>query len=186
MLGKWLGKNRTTTGPATTDRSAPVSVPVDAAAGAGAGSVWTPERALRALEEQRALCEKLDQLSLAQRTLIEGGRADALVELLTQRQVVIDRLDALSRHVEPLREGREGALSSLAAADRARVDELLEFVAASTERVRSRDDQDRAALERQRADVTRELVGMARSRGAMAAYGTPGPPAAPTYHDRQG
>ncbi len=82
MLGKWLGKNRTTTGPATTDRSAPVSVPVDAAAGAGAGSVWTPERALRALEEQRALCEKLDQLSLAQRTLIEGGRADALVELL--------------------------------------------------------------------------------------------------------
>ena len=32
MLGKWLGKNRTTTGPATTDRAAPVSVPVDAAA----------------------------------------------------------------------------------------------------------------------------------------------------------
>ena len=179
------GKNRTTTGPRRRTVR-PVSVPVDAAAGsAGASSV--DAQSGPALEEQRALCEKLDQLSLAPARSHRGGVPTRLVELLTcSRQVVIDRLDALSRpYVEPLREGRRALCLRSPPPIGPRVDELLEFVAASTERVRSRDDQDRA---RSWTPACRRHTRTGRDGPVPRRDGglRHGPPAAPTYHDRRG
>jgi len=122
------------------------------------------------IDEQHAQCVELETLSRAQSAMVESGDTDGVLDMLGRRQTIIDRIARLSDQLSPLRSGREELLSGLPTADRDRLRASVEEIARLVERVRERDDQDRQAMERRRAGIAGELSGLARSRGAVAAY----------------
>lgn len=136
--------------------------------------------------DQHALCVELDSLSRAQSAMVEGGDTDGVLEVLGRRQRIIDRMTQLNESLSPLRERREQMLGALSPAERERVRGRIDEIAAMVERVRSRDDQDRAAMERRRSSIATEITGIARGRGAVAAYSGTRAPEGPRFQDRNG
>lgn len=205
MNGKW--ERPTNSSPA--NAAGPVlgasrPVVVSATAGAAHASAGTPEevarwwpRWSRLLEEQQAAYARLDALSRAQHAHVLAGDADAALEILGERQGIVERLRVIGEDMAPLADRRAELAARLTPADRTRLDDLLAGIERLSESVRERDALDRAELERQRLMVARELTGMARGRGAVAAYtgrpapssaaggGTP-PHVAPRFQDREG
>lgn len=207
MNGKWERPTNSTANAATQPGtsvgvSRPVVVPATLASpGAVANASddaarWWP-RWSRLLEEQQAAFARLDALSRAQHAHVLAGDADAALEILGERQGIVERLRVIGEDMAPLADRRAELAARLTPADRTRLDELLANIERLAESVRERDTQDRAELERQRLLVARELTGMARGRGAVAAYtGRPAPasgagtggsaPVAPRFQDREG
>jgi hypothetical protein len=132
------------------------------------------------IDEEHALCLELDGLSVAQSAMVEGGDTEGVLEVLGRRQRIIDRIVTLNAELAPLRERRDELMAALPAQERERVRSKVGEIAQTVERVRARDEQDRLAMERRRAGIAGELSGLARARGAVAAY------AAPRGHDGGG
>lgn len=125
------------------------------------------------IDEEHALCVELDGLSVAQSAMVEGGDTDGVLEVLGRRQRIIDRIVVLNAELAPLRERRDELMAALPASERERVRARVDEIAQAVERVRARDEQDRDAMERRRTGIAGELSGLARARGAVAAYGAP-------------
>ncbi|MBX3403560.1 MAG: hypothetical protein KF699_09140 [Phycisphaeraceae bacterium] len=140
------------------------------------------------IEEEHALCVELDGLSIAQSAMVEGGDTDGVLEVLGRRQRIIDRIVVLNAELAPLRDRREQLMAALPAIERERVRARVDEIAQTVERVRARDEQDRDAMERRRTGIAGELSGLARARGAVAAYGTPRGPdgGGARFQDREG
>lgn len=139
------------------------------------------------IDEEHALCLELDGLSVAQSAMVEGGDTDGVLEVLGRRQRIIDRIVVLNAELAPLRERRDELMAALPAAERQRVRDRVDEIAQTVERVRARDEQDREAMERRRTGIAAELSGLARARGAVAAYGTPrAGGGGAQFQDRQG
>ena len=142
----------------------------------------------RLLNEQAELCAGLEALSARQSQSVRDGDTDALLGVLGQRQPLVDRVTRINAMLEPFRAQREALLPRLAPPQRDGVVQKIGRIAALVESVRARDDADRAALERQRTRVADELAGLARGRGAAAAYAGCSGAAGNTarYQDRKG
>ena len=151
-------------------------------------------RMARLVDDQHALCTELDGLSRSQSTLVESGDTDGVLEVLGQRQQLIDRISHLNEELAPLREQRDTLMAFLGEPDRERVRRRVEEIALTVERIRARDDHDREEMERRRTVIAGELSGLARARGAVAAYSTGHPGGAgggahgpgPRFQDRKG
>lgn len=148
--------------------------------------LWLP-RLGRILDEQLGLYRRLDELSQSQAGVIESGDSDALLTVLGQRQTIVERITALNADLEPFT-SRWDTLSlrvpgTKKQSIRARLDELETLVGSITQR----DEHDRAALEKQRAAVSSDLVGLGHQKSAHNAYvGSPRQGHVPRYQDRQG
>ncbi len=147
---------------------------------------------MRLLDDQCAACAALESLSGQQTRAIGGADTDLLLRIIGQRQPLVDRIGEINRRLEPFRSGKDALLSRLLPAQRDGVVQRVSKIAALVESVRARDDQDRITVERLRGAVADELAGLARGRGAAAAYAAAGSrsPAsvssAPRFQDRQG
>jgi flagellar biosynthesis/type III secretory pathway chaperone len=152
-------------------------------------SVWLP-RLAALLDEQCALCERLETLSASQSAAVAVGDTDTLLRVLGQREAVVDRVTRINAALEPFRAARDRALARLGPAGRDAVVQRVGRIAALVESVRARDDQDRTSLERQRGVVSQELAALSRGRGAAAAYAAGGAGggaySGPTFQDRRG
>ncbi len=137
------------------------------------------------LDEQYDLCVRLEGLSETQSSHVQAGRTEGLLSVLNERQAVLDRVVEINGTLEPFRNRRDIAMSRLQAADRESLQNRIDRIAESVERVRRRDDEDRRALESQRRGVADELANLSRLRGAAAAYAGSGA-TGPRFHDRQG
>ena len=83
--------------------------------------------------------------------------------------------------------GRRGPQVSLNFYPHANIDELKAEVQDRIDRIGSRDERDRADLAKQRNELTTELAGVGRSRGAIAAYASPNSRTTnPRFQDRNG
>ena len=131
------------------------------------------------LDEQAELCLAFEQLSSRQSALIAASGIDELIALLGERETLLERIVAIHRVLEPFHARYAELIEELANSDRVSIQGRVDAVAAVIERIRVQDDADRRALERQRQVVADELAGMARVRGAAAAYaaGSPSSPA---------
>lgn len=123
------------------------------------------------LDEQVELCLAFEQLSTQQSSLIAAGSIDDLIALLGRREELLERIVAIHRMLEPFHSRYAELLDELANSDRVSLQGRVDAVAGVVERIRVQDDVDRRALEQQRQSVADELAGMARVRGAAAAYG---------------
>ena len=138
------------------------------------------------VRDQRALCVELESLSRVQSTMVEGGDTDGVLEILGQRQQVIDRMTRLNEDLAPMREQRERLLATMANAERDTVRACIEEINELVELVRGRDEQDREAMERRRAGIAGEISGVSRARGAVAAYSGATAPSGARFQDRHG
>lgn len=124
---------------------------------------------IRLLEEQKELIERLGGLAGRQGALIEAGHTEALLELLSQRQRIMDRFvisqDGLSRLTETLR-----AAGDLAETSRSRIGGLVEDISQQLAEILRLDDRDRETLQAGRDRLGEELSGLGAARQARAAY----------------
>ena len=168
------------------------------AAGAGGSSLadevrggdvrkWGP-RLKGMLEAQRSVCLRLDEMSLVQQGLVRSGDTAAVLGVLAERQGMVEELQRISAELEPFRARRQELMARLGETERAVYERLVEEISGLVEGVKTRDDQDRVEMERQRGEVTSELTGMYPARGAVAAYGGAGRSGSQgaTVHDRNG
>lgn len=155
----------------------------------GEASSWIG-RVCELLDQQLGACEGLDKLSAAQSNAVRTGNSDVLMRVLSERQVLIDRVGVINAELEPFRAGKERALRRLSDAQRREVMSRIDRIAALVDGVCARDEADRVVLERERTRVGDELAGLAKSRGAVRAYGgsQPGGVAGggARFQDRQG
>ena len=148
--------------------------------------VWAP-RLVRLLERQRALYADLDALSQTQGPLIASDQTDRLLEVLARRQGLIDELSTLNQEIAPFTGDWARLSGGLSDPHRLAIRERFEAVSALAASIASRDEEHRRALEARRAGIGSELAGLARARGAAAAYsGSASASPTPRYQDREG
>lgn len=143
---------------------------LDGAAMEQESSRWLP-RLTRLLDEQMELCRGLESLSEAQSNAVSDGDAEALLRVLGERQTIIDRVGEINMELETFRSRRERVLARLSVAERAEVEGRIESIAKAVGSVCERDERDRRELQSQRDEVSKQLGGIGKSRGAVAAYG---------------
>ncbi len=154
--------------------------------GSMAGRARDPD-VLETLGRQLALYEQLSILSHRQGGLIGIDDGAALLELIAQRQHIIDQLQVIQGEFESQR------LASiiLSESQRREAAELNELIAAIRARILEQDERDRAALRDLKAQVGAELRQLSTTGRAARVYGgggTPSPalPVTSRFTDKQG
>lgn len=171
MNGKWQTTSAVGSGVSSGAAAATTSGPsFGEEVRTGDAKRWWP-RLKGMLEEQRTVCLRLDEMSRKQQELVRAGDTASVLTVLGERQGMVDELQRLSAEMEPFRSRRQELLSRVSDADRNGYERLVEEISGLVESVKTRDDQDRVEMEKQRNEVTSELTGMFRGRGAVAAYG---------------
>lgn len=145
---------------------------------------WAP-RLRRALGTLRSAQVELEDLLPRQAGLIETGDAEGLLQLLGERQAVIERLQKAGDGFEPFRSRWDELMTALGDRERDEMQTSLREVTDSMARLAERDAADRARLEELRRSIVEELSGVQRGRSAVAAYGGGGPNG-PRFQDRAG
>jgi hypothetical protein len=127
------------------------------------------DRMIQLLQHQQELVGRLDRLADTQMALIDSGAADALLELLADRQKIVDELaagqDAMTGLSKALHEAGD-----VPAGVRERITELVDDIADQLSRIVNRDEQDRARLRTARDRTSDELGGLRTARQAQHAY----------------
>jgi len=137
------------------------------------------------LDEHESLYERLDALSERQSGLIDEDRTDELLGVLAERQRVVDRLLVVAEDLKPFQPRWDALLNQLDSERRETLRAKVHSIQEAARRVNERDDRDRARLAAQRKNLSDEIAGVGRSRGAINAYGGVQSPT-PRYQDRQG
>lgn len=122
------------------------------------------------LTRQRDLYAHLRQIGQKQSDLVERGAAEALLELLAQRQRFIDELSDLNERLAPFREDWPRVWRQVPESRRAMVSELLNTVSDTLSRILEQDDQDRARLAASQDKVKAELGRVSGAAVAVRAY----------------
>ncbi|HVZ92895.1 MAG TPA: hypothetical protein VG797_00140 [Phycisphaerales bacterium] len=148
-------------------------------------SVWLP-RLAHALDRLETEYRQLALMGEAQSAMISAVDGDGLLSQLAKRQVIVDRIEAINREIEPFcrRWNELGAAvpESSRAPLRARFEEIGRLVAS----ISQRDDEDRRRLEKMRGEIATEVGSVQRGRGALNAYAPKAEPTRPLFQDQHG
>ncbi len=128
------------------------------------------DEVLGLLNEQCTLCRRLRTLGDRQRTLIASDQAETLLEVLGERQQIIDRLGALSERMRPYQRSWAEVRSCLADDDGRRADELLSELNASLAGILEGDRADAELLASRRQETGLDMGRLKATRLAGAAY----------------
>jgi hypothetical protein len=131
-----------------------------------------------------ALYGQLDALSQRQTELVGGASLDPLLDVLSERQPIVDRIDAVTGELGPILADREAVLAA-AGPGAGELRLRLAGVEQMAEAINARDERDRAALMQRRQSVSDELAGIGTARAANRAYGGPSD-TRPRLQDRRG
>jgi flagellar biosynthesis/type III secretory pathway chaperone len=145
-----------------------------------------PATLLNLLEQQRDLYAQLHELSDQQSRLIASGETEQLLNVLAQRQGLVESLTQINGRLTPWRDHWSEVAERLPAGDRDRLRRLLDEVQQYLQQILDRDEQDRAQLESTREQVGGQLKQVNRAGPARKAYGQTGGPATSRLTDSQG
>ena len=130
------------------------------------------QRLLSLLQEQRAVYQHLREFSQKQSELVQQGDADRLLQLLAQRQQLIDQLAALNTQLEPFKKDWPRLWSELDEPARRSVDRLVQEVQGVLDGILQQDDQDRQVLARQRENMSTNMQQLNHGAKVNRAYGS--------------
>ncbi|MGQ0627865.1 MAG: hypothetical protein ACT4PL_07165 [Phycisphaerales bacterium] len=136
----------------------------------GRPEVWLP-RLIRLLDDQLADANTLSALSRAQAAAAAAGEIDEIVEILGQREPIVEAMTARGTDLEPFAKGMGTFMAQVAPRYRDLVGERITQIDALVGVVNQQDELDRAALERYRDRIATDLAGVGKARTALAAYG---------------
>lgn len=125
------------------------------------------------LEAQKALVDRLRPLAERQSALIDGGRPMELLDLLAQRQEIVDRLAGSDEALADLMRDLAAHWPLMPEGSRGRVRDLAARIDKEIEEVMRRDQSDGARLAAARDQRRGELAGLDASRQARSAYLAP-------------
>jgi|GEM_PF-4234758 len=129
------------------------------------------DRVMPALERQAALYDQLAAFGPRQDELIASGEGDDLLRLMGDRQAVVDELVEVHRGLEDVRADWQGFVDGLTEQDRDALGERLDALKALAARVHEQDSQTRRHLDGARDQVSQNMSGLGRAKGAVRAYG---------------
>ena len=130
-------------------------------------------RVLWMLEELLELCER--------------SETDDLLRVLGRRQTLLEAALASAKRLEPFLARWDEFMDALPQPERGALVERVRAIQQRVDRIATADEDDRRRLTAQRNDLTAELAGVGRSRGALAAYASPGSRSPnPRFQDRKG
>jgi len=122
------------------------------------------------LARQRDLYQSLDELSGKQQAVIAEGQAEALLSVLSERQVIVDQLTRINQDLAPLR-GRMTEIADAASeSKRQSLRSLVGEVQGLLQSIITRDEQDKQTLETSKARVGQELARVNTAPAAIHAY----------------
>ena len=125
---------------------------------------------LAVLTEQRDLYAQLSGLAEHQRLLIAGDEPKRLLEVLSQRQKLVDRLGLLADRLRPWQPQWRELRARLSEADQRRVDELVSETNRLLSAILEKDEADVQLLAERKASTAKAITGLKRSRQAGVAY----------------
>lgn len=138
-----------------------------------AGLTW-PADLIGELERQHEIVSALGALAERQADLITGAKTDALLELLSERQRLIDRFTRTQETLGHLTIDLDERIKAVSDADRTQIQTLIQTIGASLESVMARDAQDQATLASSRDRTKNELAGLDSANRARQAYRSTG------------
>jgi len=142
--------------------------------------VMANEALLGALRAQVEGYRKLARLAEAQRRFVQTNQTEHLLDVLRQRQAVLDDIVAAERVVGPAKRAWAETAGGLSADDRAAAERMLGETRQLLERITASDRDDAVALQQRQLTLGRK-IGKAKAakainrRYAVAAYGSPRP-----------
>lgn len=122
------------------------------------------------LGHQRTLYRRLSTLAARQRSLIVQDDARRLMELLSERQTLVDGLTGLSRRLAPYRENWTTLFAELDDAGRREVSGLLEEANTALGTILRDDGRDCEALAAKRDEISQRLSERITVGAASGAY----------------
>ncbi|MBB6430730.1 flagellar protein FlgN [Algisphaera agarilytica] len=128
------------------------------------------DQLIEMLTQQRDLYKSLEALSGKQQEIIAQGQAEQLLGVLSERQVIVDRLTQINQDLSPLRGRMSEIAEASTEAKRQLLRSLVDEVQAMLESIIQRDEQDRQSLEASKAQVGQELAKVKTAPAAINAY----------------
>lgn len=132
-------------------------------------NVW-PAPLIRLLEQQHALVERLVSLARSQGGLIAHRNTDRLMELLAQRQAIIDQFTRSQQELTEMTGRLDQRLAGVGPAQRERIRSLITEIGERLGEIMQRDQEDQASLRGHRDQTRDELHGVGAVRAARSAY----------------
>jgi hypothetical protein len=131
---------------------------------------------ITALEQQVTCYQRLAKLAEIQHEHVQNSRTEELLNVLGQRQVVLDRVGELERIIAPNKRRWSDYLVGLPTADRGRAESLLAATRSLLEKITTADRDDALVLQQRKLNLGRELCQANTARQvnrsyAAAAYG---------------
>ena len=135
---------------------------------------------LAALDEQVACYRRLAKLADQQHEHVQLSRVEELLNVLSQRQEVLDQVAALERTVGPAKRQWTAFVTGLDAPSRARAEASLKETRRLLEEITSADRSDALVLQQRKLNIGRQLTAANSAKQvnkniAAAAYGSRGP-----------
>ena len=137
-----------------------------------------PSVTINALEQQLACYRKLARLAEAQREHVQQSHVEALLEVLQNRQGVLDQLAQLESVIRPAKSRWSEFLEGIEPDSRIRAEHLLGETRKLLEQIMASDRTDALALEQRKLNLGRQIKLASGARQinrsyAAAAYGKP-------------
>jgi len=136
------------------------------------------------LERQCELYRQLKRLSERQRSLIDADEAEPLLELLSERQRLVDRLTSLDARMVRARQEWARMQASVPPERRARLERLLAEARGLLGQILDADRRDSELLSARKTWLEGALSGIRTGRQAQAAYQAAAAPAASRFVDQ--
>jgi len=128
---------------------------------------------LELLRLQAALYAKLESFATRQRTLVTGDDVSPLLALLADRQRLSEQMAKLGEVLKPVRRDWQAVRETLAPADRAEAERLLEETEAHLKRMIEGDEHDARVLSVRKEAIARTLRATHTTSQAVSAYQSP-------------
>ncbi len=135
---------------------------------------------LVALQQQVDGYRKLARLAGAQRRHVQTSQTEALLEVLEQRQVVLDAIAAAERTVAPAKRAWAEYKAGLSPDERAAAERMLGETRQLLEQITAGDRDDAVVLQQRKLNLGRQIDRAVAAKSinrqyAAAAYGAPRP-----------
>lgn len=116
-----------------------------------------PASVLKAIEEQVACYRSLAKLAARQHEHVQNDSTEQLLDVLKEREVVVERLSALEQSVGPARRDWANFSGRLPVAERARAESMMTEARSLLAEITSGDERDALALQQRKHRIGTEI-----------------------------